>query len=507
MRDNGIRRAAVFTTSAWGGYSSCTQYVEDIARGRAARPATARRSWSSCASTSTIRCSSRCSPTRSPTRRDPARGAARRRPAGVHRALDSACGPLPLRHRPLQPPGRLRVPAGRRRRRATTTTTRCGSRGPGRRRCRGWNPMSPTTCRRLADAGTKAVIVCPIGFVADHIEVVWDLDNELRQQAEASGIAFARAPHAERRPPLRAAGCRPDRRAAPRPRTGSPGSQRPDAPPLQGFSINGAVCTPTAASPRRQAECRIALTAANRAERTTADSGRSASLAICTSDEALQADRHQPRTDGDDRVDVCGVLQHAQCPRWGMVGGPVPPGDSSTCSTSLRGSATSTPPASARMVPSASAADRTADRSAYSASPRSRCSAIGAPGSEYTVQTVRDSSAPVRMSSSNRRVVVFEVGHQADRACDGSPRDDDRLTGGHRVALELGARGQAADVAGHRQRNGDRRCAEPARPAAVRSVCSSDTAPASVQIRPGQAGAPGRDRVVCGHGMPWRPLG
>src|SRR3984957_6238540 len=36
MLDNGIRRAAVFTTSAWSGYSSCTQYVEDIARGRAA---------------------------------------------------------------------------------------------------------------------------------------------------------------------------------------------------------------------------------------------------------------------------------------------------------------------------------------------------------------------------------------------------------------------------------------------------------------------------------------
>src|SRR5919204_3765440 len=36
MRDNGVRRAAVFTTSAWGGYSSCTQYVEDIARARAA---------------------------------------------------------------------------------------------------------------------------------------------------------------------------------------------------------------------------------------------------------------------------------------------------------------------------------------------------------------------------------------------------------------------------------------------------------------------------------------
>ncbi len=34
----------------------------------------------------------------------------------------------------------------------------------------------------LAEAGTKAVIVCPIGFVADHIEVVWDLDHELRSR-------------------------------------------------------------------------------------------------------------------------------------------------------------------------------------------------------------------------------------------------------------------------------------------------------------------------------------
>ncbi len=44
MRDNGIRRAAVFTTSAWGGYSGCTQYDEDIARARR-RPVTARPNW------------------------------------------------------------------------------------------------------------------------------------------------------------------------------------------------------------------------------------------------------------------------------------------------------------------------------------------------------------------------------------------------------------------------------------------------------------------------------
>lgn len=45
----------------------------------------------------------------------------------------------------------------------------------------------------LAGQGIKAVIACPIGFVADHIEVVWDLDNELAEQAAEAGIAFARA--------------------------------------------------------------------------------------------------------------------------------------------------------------------------------------------------------------------------------------------------------------------------------------------------------------------------
>ena len=59
----------------------------------------------------------------------------------------------------------------------------------------------------LAEGGTEAVIVCPIGFVADHIEVVWDLDNELAQQAQDLGIAFTRATHTERRSSVRAA-CR-----------------------------------------------------------------------------------------------------------------------------------------------------------------------------------------------------------------------------------------------------------------------------------------------------------
>jgi ferrochelatase len=37
-----------------------------------------------------------------------------------------------------------------------------------------------------------AVVVCPVGFVSDHLEVLYDLDIEARQAAERAGLAFAR---------------------------------------------------------------------------------------------------------------------------------------------------------------------------------------------------------------------------------------------------------------------------------------------------------------------------
>jgi protoporphyrin/coproporphyrin ferrochelatase len=43
-----------------------------------------------------------------------------------------------------------------------------------------------------ADDLADAVVVCPIGFVADHLEVLYDLDVELADIAAASGIGFAR---------------------------------------------------------------------------------------------------------------------------------------------------------------------------------------------------------------------------------------------------------------------------------------------------------------------------
>ena len=44
----------------------------------------------------------------------------------------------------------------------------------------------------LAAAGRKGVIVVPVGFVSDHVEVVWDLDNEALETAGEHGVWFRR---------------------------------------------------------------------------------------------------------------------------------------------------------------------------------------------------------------------------------------------------------------------------------------------------------------------------
>lgn len=46
--------------------------------------------------------------------------------------------------------------------------------------------------RRVAAAGATAVVVVPVGFVSDHLEILYDLDIEARQLADSLGVAFAR---------------------------------------------------------------------------------------------------------------------------------------------------------------------------------------------------------------------------------------------------------------------------------------------------------------------------
>jgi ferrochelatase len=47
--------------------------------------------------------------------------------------------------------------------------------------------------KSLAGQGVRAVVVCPTGFVSDHVEVIWDLDTEARETADEVGLTFARA--------------------------------------------------------------------------------------------------------------------------------------------------------------------------------------------------------------------------------------------------------------------------------------------------------------------------
>lgn len=48
--------------------------------------------------------------------------------------------------------------------------------------------------RELAAGGHTGVVVCPAGFVSDHLEVLYDLDVDCRQVAERAGLRYARTP-------------------------------------------------------------------------------------------------------------------------------------------------------------------------------------------------------------------------------------------------------------------------------------------------------------------------
>ncbi|MBD8519009.1 ferrochelatase [Plantibacter sp. CFBP 8804] len=46
----------------------------------------------------------------------------------------------------------------------------------------------------LPTAGRKAIVIVPLGFVSDHMEVMWDLDNEAIETAGEHGLAAVRVP-------------------------------------------------------------------------------------------------------------------------------------------------------------------------------------------------------------------------------------------------------------------------------------------------------------------------
>ena len=251
MRDNGIRRAAVFTTSAWGGYSGCTQYQEDIARARAAvgpdapqlvklrqyfdHPLLVEMFAESIAEAratlpEALRADARLVFT---AHSIPLRAASR-------------CGPDLYSRQVAYSSGLVAAAAGH------VDYDQVWQSRSGPPQVPWLEPDVADHLTALAAAGTKAVVVCPIGFVADHIEVVWDLDNELREQADAAGIALARAttPNAQRRYARLAVDLIDEVRLG-----GGPARVVGAEPvPGYGFSTDGALCTPECATAARPTE-------------------------------------------------------------------------------------------------------------------------------------------------------------------------------------------------------------------------------------------------------------
>jgi protoporphyrin/coproporphyrin ferrochelatase len=56
--------------------------------------------------------------------------------------------------------------------------------------------LEPDVCdylRAARDEGLQAAVLCPIGFVCDHVEVLYDLDREAAETARAIGLTITRA--------------------------------------------------------------------------------------------------------------------------------------------------------------------------------------------------------------------------------------------------------------------------------------------------------------------------
>lgn len=196
MHADGVNRALVFATSAYGGYSACRQYHEDIARAVAAVDGAVElvklrhffdhpRFVGAFSDAVAAACQSLP---------DAVRPDARLvfTAHSVPTAADLAAG---------APDGDGRLYSRQVAEAARLVATECGvtdydvvwqSRS-GPPHVPWLEPDIVEHIDALQERAVPAVVVCPIGFVSDHLEVIWDLDNEAADRAAELGMAFARA--------------------------------------------------------------------------------------------------------------------------------------------------------------------------------------------------------------------------------------------------------------------------------------------------------------------------
>ncbi|MER6817075.1 ferrochelatase [Spirillospora sp. NPDC000708] len=185
MRDDGVRHAAAFVTSAYSGYSTNDQYLQDIARAREEVPGAPE------IDKLPVYCDR-------PGFLDPfvdaAGDALGRLPDGARLLFTAHSVPLSQPNRELyvaELEEAARTVAGRAAPGTPWDLVYQSRSGPP---SQPWlEPQITDHLEKLAGEGVRAAAAVPIGFVSDHMEVKYDLDVEAAGRAAELGIAFVRA--------------------------------------------------------------------------------------------------------------------------------------------------------------------------------------------------------------------------------------------------------------------------------------------------------------------------
>ena len=190
MAADGVRRALAFVTSAYSSHSGCRAYLEDIERARSELGATApriekiRAFWNHPGFIEQM-----AENVRSALEAVPAELRAGARLVFTGHSIPTALAET------SDYVAQLRDAAG-----LVAERARPGSGFDLVFQSRSGPPTQPWLepdvgdhLEALARAGTRQAVVVPIGFVSDHMEVIYDLDTLARERAAAAGIGMVRA--------------------------------------------------------------------------------------------------------------------------------------------------------------------------------------------------------------------------------------------------------------------------------------------------------------------------
>jgi ferrochelatase len=179
MRDDGIRRAVAFVTSAFGSYSGCRQYIEDIDRARAAVPGAPEIEKIPPFSTHPLFLEALT---------DRVRSALDQLPTALliftaHSIPQSMAQSSPYVHQLERASAQVAAAVDRKDWKLVYQSRSGPPTQP-------W--LEPDVCDYLRANPADSILI-PIGFLSDHMEVIYDLDTEARALCNQLGIKMVRA--------------------------------------------------------------------------------------------------------------------------------------------------------------------------------------------------------------------------------------------------------------------------------------------------------------------------